>query len=73
MIKNTQMARVLQYMRENGSITRLEAMKYLGVANLTAVIAVLRNDMGYNIITYNIHGENRYGEKITYARYRLEE
>ena len=73
MIKNTQMARVLQYMRENGSITRLEALKYLGVANLTAVIAVLRNDMGYNIITYNIHGENRYGEKITYARYRLEE
>ena len=73
MIKNTQMTRVLQYMRENGSITRLEALKYLGVANLTAVIAVLRNDMGYNIITYNIHGENRYGEKITYARYRLEE
>ena len=73
MVKNTQMTRVLQYMRENGSITRLEAMKYLGVANLTAVIAVLRNDMGYNIITYNIHGENRYGEKITYARYRLEE
>ena len=73
MAKNTQMTRVLQYMRENGSITRLEALKYLGVANLTAVIAVLRNDMGYNIITYNIHGENRYGEKITYARYRLEE
>ena len=73
MVKNTQMTRVLQYMRENGSITRLEALKYLGVANLTAVIAVLRNDMGYNIITYNIHGENRYGEKITYARYRLEE
>ena len=73
MVKNTQMTRVLQYMRENGSITRIEAMKYLGVANLTAVIAVLRNDMGYNIITYNIHGENRYGEKITYARYRLEE
>ena len=73
MVKNTQMTRVLQYMRENGSITRIEAMQYLGVANLTAVIAVLRNDMGYNIITYNIHGENRYGEKITYARYRLEE
>ena len=73
MIKNTQMTRVLQYMRENGSITRFEAMKYLGVANLPAVIEVLRNDMDYNIITYNIHGENRYGEKITYARYRLEE
>ena len=73
MVKNTQMTRVLQYMRENGSITRIEAMKYLGVANLPAVIEVLRNDMGYNIITYNIHGENRYGEKITYARYRLEE
>ena len=73
MVKNTQMTRVLQYMRENGSITRIEAMQYLGVANLPAVIEVLRNDMGYNIITYNIHGENRYGEKITYARYRLEE
>ena len=73
MAKNTQMTRVLQYMHENGSITRLEAMQYLGVANLTAVIAVLRNDMGYKIITYRIPGENRYGEKITYARYRLEE
>ena len=73
MAKNTQMTRVLQYMRENGSITRFDAMKYLGVANLTAVIAVLRNDMGYKIITYKIPGENRYGEEITYASYRLEE
>ena len=73
MIKNTQMTRVLQYMRENGSITRLEAMNYLGVANLTSVIAVLRNDMGYKIITYRIPGKNRYGEEITYALYRLEE
>lgn len=73
MAKNTQMTRVLQYMRENGSITRLEAMKYLSVANLTAVIAVLRNDMGYKIITYKISGENRYGEEITYASYCLEE
>ena len=73
MVKNTQMTRVLQYMRENGSITRIEAMQYLGVANLTAVIAVLRNDMGYKIITYKIPGENRDGEEITYARYCLEE
>ena len=73
MIKNTQMTRVLQYMRENGSITRIEAMQYLGVANLPAVIEVLRNTMGYKIITYKITGENRYGEEITYARYCLEE
>lgn len=73
MAKNTQMTRVLQYMHENGSITRLEAMQYLGVANLPAVIEVLRNDMGYKIITYKIPGENRYGEEITYARYCLEE
>lgn len=73
MAKTTQMTRVLEYMRENGSITRLEAMKFIGVANLTAVIDTLRNDMGYNIITYKIPGENRYGEKITYARYCLEE
>ena len=73
MAKNTQITRVLQYMRENGSITRLEAMNYLSVANLTAVIAALRNDMGYKIITYKITGKNRYGEKITYASYCLEE
>ena len=73
MVKNTQMTRVLQYMRENGSITRIEAMQYLGVANLPAVIEVLRNDMGYNIITHKIPGANRYGEEITYACYCLEE
>ena len=60
--------RVLKYMLDFGSITYLDAVADLGVARLADVIFRLRKD-GYQIITNDEHGKNRYGEKVTYARY----
>ena len=68
--KLTQMDRVLNYLKSYGSITRAEAMSQLRIANLPAVIDVLRHRMMVNIITEEVKGRNDYGP-YTYAKYRL--
>lgn len=68
--KITQEHRILVYMRENGSITSLEAMKDLGIMRLASRICDLRQN-GYNIISETESMKNRYGEKVHYARYKL--
>ena len=60
--------RVVKYMLDFGSITHNDAYVDLGVARLAAVICNLRKD-GYQIITKDEQGTNRYGDKVTYARY----
>ena len=70
---NRQSDRVLRYMQTQGSITRAQAMNDIGVANLTAVIDYLRHRVGVPIKTNIVKGTNRYGEKITYAKYSIEE
>lgn len=65
----TQQDRVLKYIRDFGSITRAEAMSEIGVANLPAVIDILRHRKGHDIETLEIESKNRYGQKITYAKY----
>lgn len=64
--------RVLKYMLDFGSITHNDAYVDLGVARLAAVICNLRKD-GYKIKTVDEHGTNRYGDKVTYARYSFAE
>lgn len=68
----TQKDRVLRYMEDFGSITRLEAMKDLGIANLTARIAELRQT-GHRIKGSDEKGMNRYGEKTHWTVYRIAE
>ena len=70
---NRQIDRVLRYMQTQGSITRAQAMNDIGVSNLTAVIDYLRHRVGVPIKTNIVKGTNRYGEKITYAKYSIEE
>lgn len=70
---NRQCDRVLRYMQTQGSITRAQAMADIGVANLPAVIDDLRHKVGVPITTNIVKGTNRYGEKITYAKYSIEE
>ena len=70
---NRQSDRVLRYMQTQGSITRAQAMADIGVANLTAVIDYLRHKVGVPIKTNMNKSKNRYGEKITYAKYSIEE
>ena len=70
---NRQWDRVLRYLQTQGSITRAQAMADIGVANLPAVIDDLRHKVGVDIQTNIVKGTNRYGEKITYAKYTLKE
>ena len=65
--KATQMQRVLDYIRETGSVTQLEAIKELGVLRLSAVIFDLKRK-GYAIKSELVPVQTRYG-KTNIARY----
>lgn len=67
----TQTDLVLEYMKQNGSITQLEAITELGVMRLGARIWDLK-DQGVVIHAEQETRKNRYGKPVHYARYRLE-
>ena len=60
--------RVIKYLQEEGSITSMEAFQYIGVTRLSAVIFNLKKD-GYAIKTEPESSLNRYGDKVTFAKY----
>ena len=64
--------RILEYMRENGSITRAEAWNAFGCANVTARISELKK-LGHPIGTVWETGLDRHGEKTRWGRWVLEE
>ena len=70
MSRATQTQRVVEYMREFGSITQLEALKDLGVMRLASRISDLRRQ-GYKIISRTERVKNRYGETCRIKRYSL--
>lgn len=72
MAKMTQCDRIVQYMQDNGSITSWEAMKELGCMRLASRIHDLR-EMGIGIEKEMVSARNRYGESVSFARYRLED
>lgn len=63
--------RILNYIRDFGSITTFEAFTELGCTRLSEYIRQLR--LEYNIQDEWVNGINRYGEKIEYKKYWLEE
>ena len=67
----TQCERILKYMRDFGSINPMQALDDLSVFRLASRITDLRKD-GYKISRRMVTGRNRYGEKVSYAEYRLE-
>lgn len=68
----TQGAKIINYMRSNGSITTLEAVLYLRVTRLSARIHDLRAK-GYNIVGTWVKAKNAEGKKVQYLKYRLVE
>lgn len=66
----TQTERVLQYLKDFGSITPLQALSDLGVMRLGARIWDLRQE-GYPITRRMVGSKNRYGESVSFAEYRL--
>ena len=65
-----QKTRIINHLKDKGSITSREAFQFYGITRLAAQIKVLR-DLGYDIATLMIEGENRYGETTRYAKYVL--
>lgn len=63
--------RVLKYLQEEGSITSMDAIREFGATRLSAIIFNLKKD-GYIIRTETETSKNRWGDKVTYARYFLE-
>ena len=68
----TQTQKILQHLRDHGSITSMEAYEHFGCTRLSARIKDLR-DEGHSIASDWETGENRDGVKVSYARYRLAE
>lgn len=61
---------ILGHLREYGSITAIEAVRDYGIMRLASRIADLRK-AGVPVQTEMVQGKNRHGEKVNFARYRL--
>lgn len=68
----THCEKILHYLQDTGSITPLDAMREFGCMRLGARIYDLKK-RGYPISRVMESRPNRYGQQVTYARYRLEE
>lgn len=66
----TQCEKILDYIRLNGSITPLDALREFGCMRLASRINDLKNQ-GYNIISKMEINKNRYGGTVRFARYTL--
>ena len=62
--------RILDHMKKHGSITSMEAFHEYGITRLASRIFDLR-ELGYDIATLMMDGENKYGEAVKYAKYVL--
>ena len=69
-MKKTQKERILDYIKEFGSITSLEAYSELGITQLGARLDQLKRE-GYMFSTECEKGKNRFNEDVHYKRYRL--
>lgn len=66
----TQAQRIKAYMSEFGSISPMEAFAELGITKLATRISEMRAK-GEQIIGVPEETQNRYGERVTFYRYRL--
>lgn len=70
--KTKQTDRILQYMRDFGGISQLDALRDLGCMRLASRISDLKKQ-GHPIVSETVKGRNRYGEATHYSVYRLAE
>lgn len=57
-------------MKQNQTITSMEAINMFGATRLSAIIYDLKDD-GYNITKVMKSSKNRFGNHVSYAEYRL--
>jgi len=68
----TQQQRILQYMRDFGSISPMEAFRDLGITKLATRISEITRG-GQAVTKSLVASRNRYGEMVRYMRYSLPE
>ena len=69
-MKSTQCDKVLEYIRQFGSITQIQALSDIGCMRLASRISDLRHQ-GYPIGRRIKTSKNRYGESVSFAEYYL--
>lgn len=69
-MRNTQCNMIIQYIKDFGSITQKEAVEEFGCYRLAARIADLKK-LGYMFKKEMKTSINRYGVKVSYAKYSL--
>ena len=62
--------KVLEHLKEHGTITSLEAIELYGATRLSAIIFNLRK-RGFNIETVDLPFTDRFGTKSHYGKYVL--
>lgn len=67
----TQKTRVLQWLQEGKTLTRLQALTELGIFELSARLIELKRD-GHKIKSESITVQNRWGEKCRVAQYWMD-
>lgn len=70
MKKPTQCERIVQYMKDFGSITTLQAFTDLGCTRLASRVTDLKKQ-GYDIKSEFVSSKNRYDETVSYKKYYL--
>lgn len=65
---NTQKKRIIEYMKEHGSITPMEAIEHIGCTKLSTRVGELKRE-GHNIEGKMEKGHSRWGEDCRYMRY----
>lgn len=68
--KSSQRLRVMQHLKEGKTLTSLEALRLYGIMRLPNRISELRR-RGEQIEKTTITVENKYGESVRVAEYRL--
>ena len=67
----TQKEMVLQYIKDFGSITPMEAFSDLGITKLATRVSEMKKEDGIEFKIEIVKGRNRYGKPTRYARYSL--
>lgn len=65
-----QTERIYRHLQDFGSITTLDAFRDYGITRLASRIWDLKQE-GHHITKDFETGKNRYGESVSYARYKL--
>jgi hypothetical protein len=71
-MKLTQKQKVLRHLKEIGAITPVQAFFDYSIMRLAAIVFILK-DEGYNIKTTILKSENKFGEPVRYAQYKLDQ